>query len=105
MHRGANLEFKAGILKALGDPIRLEILELLRDGEKCVCEITSHLGTLQPLISRHLTILKRYGLVKYRKDGNRRYYSITDPRVFQIIDLIDDDLLNSLSKRIIEQIV
>ncbi|RLI08833.1 transcriptional regulator [Candidatus Bathyarchaeota archaeon] len=105
MHRGANLEFKAGILKALGDPIRLEILELLRDEEKCVCEIASHLGTLQPLISRHLTILKRYGLVKYRKDGNRRYYSITDPRVFQIIDLIDDDLLNSLSKRIIEQIV
>jgi len=52
-----------------------------------------------------LTILKRYGIVKYRKDGNRRYYSITDPRVFQIIDLIDDDLLNSLSKRIIEQIV
>ncbi|MCD6479353.1 winged helix-turn-helix transcriptional regulator, partial [Candidatus Bathyarchaeota archaeon] len=44
MHQTANLELRAGILKALADPIRLEILELLRDGEKCVCEIASHLG-------------------------------------------------------------
>jgi len=98
-------KFKAKIFKALADPVRLEILEFLRDGEKCVCEIVPHVGVLQPLVSRHLTILKRCGLVKHKKEGNRRFYSITDPRVFRIVDAVDTDLVDALSKRVVEQIV
>ena len=98
-------KFKAKIFKALADPVRLEILEFLRNGEKCVCEIVPHVGVLQPLVSRHLTILKRCGLVKYRKDRNRRLYSIADPRVFRIVDAVDAELVDILSKQIIEQIV
>ena len=98
-------KFKARIFKALADPVRLEILEFLRDGEKCVCEIVPYVGAIQPLVSRHLTILKRCGLVKYRKDGNRRLYSIADPRVFRIVDAVDAELVDILSKQIIEQIV
>ncbi|MCL6579930.1 MAG: topoisomerase DNA-binding C4 zinc finger domain-containing protein, partial [Candidatus Bathyarchaeota archaeon] len=69
-----------------------------------VCEIVPHVGIIQPLVSRHLKILKNCGLVKHRKDGNRRLYSVTDPVIFKIIDSVTVDLMQTLSKRIIEQI-
>ena len=97
--------FKAKIFKALSDPIRLEIIDFLRDGEKCVCEITPHLNLIQPLVSRHLKILKDCGIVADRKDGSKRLYSITDQRIFEVLDSLTPDMIDSLSKRIIEQIV
>jgi len=97
-------KLKAKVFNALSDPVRLEILEFLREGEKCVCEITPHVRIIQPLVSRHLKILKDCGLVKHRKDGNRRLYSVTDPVIFKIIDSVTVDLMQTLSKRIIEQI-
>ncbi len=97
--------FKAKIFKALSDPIRLEIIEFLRDGEKCVCEITPHLDLIQPLVSRHLKILKDSGIVAHRKDGSKRLYSITDQRIFEVVDSLTPDMIDSLSKIIIEQII
>ena len=97
--------FKAKIFKALADPIRLEILQLLREGEKCVCEIVPQLEIAQPLVSRHLKVLKDCGLVKDRKDGNRRIYSVTDSRIFNVIDDITPDFKESLYKIIIEQTI
>ena len=97
--------FKAKIFKALSDPIRLEIIEFLRDGEKCVCEITPHLNLIQPLVSRHLKILKDSGLVAYRKDGNKRLYSIPNQKILEVVDSLTPSIIDFLSKRIIEQIV
>lgn len=97
-------KFKAKIFKALADPVRLQIVQFLRDGEKCVCEIVSHVEIIQPVVSRHLKILKDCGLVKYRKDGNRRLYSATDLRIFEIINEVTTELVDVLSKRIIEQV-
>jgi len=98
-------KFRAKIFKALADPIRLEILEYLRNGERCVCEIISHLGAIQPAVSKHLAILKSCGLIKCRKDKNRRFYSVSDPAIFNIIDSITPNLVNNLSKVIIEETV
>ena len=98
-------KFKAKIFKALSDPVRLEILEFLRDGEKCVCDIVLHVGIMQPSVSRHLAILKSCGLVKHRKDRNRRFYSVIDPAIFRVIDLVAAELVDVLSKRVINQIV
>lgn len=98
-------KFKAKVFSALSDPVRLEILEFLRGGEKCVCEIIPHVGVIQPVVSRHLKILKSCGLVKRRKDGNRRLYSVTDPKIFGIIDGVTTGLVDALSKRVIEQII
>jgi len=98
-------KFKAKIFNALSGPARLEILEFLREGEKCVCEIVPHVGMIQPLVSRHLKILKDCGLVKGRKEGNRRLYSVTDPKIFNVIDSVTINLADALSRRIIEQIV
>lgn len=97
--------FKAKIFNAFADPVRLEILECLRSGEKCVCEIIPYVRVAQPLVSRHLAILKSCGIVRYRKDGNRRLYSVTDKAIFRIIDAATADLINALSKHVIEQIV
>jgi len=79
-------EFRVKIFKALGDPLRLEIIEFLRDGDKCVCEIVPYLKVVQPLVSRHLKILRDVGIVSFRKEGNRRVYAITDERIFKVID-------------------
>ena len=96
--------FKARIFNALSDVVRLDIIEFLREGEKCVCEIVSHIGLIQPVISRHLKILKECGLVRDRKAGNRRLYSITDPRVLRIVDSATPELTESISRYLIELI-
>jgi ArsR family transcriptional regulator len=99
------VKFRSKIFRSLSDPVRLEILEYLRDGEKCVCEIISHVGIAQPLVSRHLAILKRCGLVRDRRKGNRRFYSITNPAIFKVIDTVDINFVDALVKHVVEQIV
>ena len=94
------MHFKASILKALADPIRLDMIELFRGGELCVCDIVPCLKITQPLVSRHLKILKERGIIKFRKEGNKRYYSITDSRIYEILDALDEGLLTSLSDAI-----
>jgi DNA-binding transcriptional ArsR family regulator len=98
------IRLKARVFYALSDPTRLEILGFLRAGEKCVCEIVPYVGLIQPVVSRHLKILKDCGMVRDRKDGTRRLYSITEPKISEIIDAATPGLLDLLSKRIIEQI-
>lgn len=96
--------FKAKIFNALSDPIRLEILDFLRDGEKCVCEITPHLNLAQPLVSRHLRILRNAGLIKRRKESTWHFYSLTDQRIVDLVDKLTPELTESIRHKIIEQI-
>ena len=101
----SNNKFKAKVFYALSDFARLEILEFLRDGEKCVCEITPHMNLIQPVVSRHLKILKEIGIVGYRKDGNKRLYSITDQQIFKIIDGLTPELVSEFTEKMLAQIV
>ena len=101
----AQLRFKAQVFHALSASDRLEILEYLRDGEKCVCEIVPHLNLIQPVVSRHLKILKDCGLVADRKDGTKRLYSVTDARIYQLIDDITPELATALTKKIMDQMI
>jgi DNA-binding transcriptional ArsR family regulator len=94
--------FKSTVFHALSDPIRLEIVAYLRDGEKCVCEIVPHLNLIQPLISRHLKILKDAGIVRCRKDGTKRMYSIVDPRIFNVVDALTAERVSTLTKEVFE---
>jgi DNA-binding transcriptional ArsR family regulator len=95
--------FKSTVFYALSDPIRLEIIMYLRQGEKCVCEIVPHLNLIQPLVSRHLRILKETGIVRCRKDGTKRMYSIVDSRIHKIIDDLTPELVSTLTKEILDQ--
>jgi ArsR family transcriptional regulator len=64
---------------ALADKTRLRLINLMRDGEVCVCFFAGALGTNNPKISRHLAYLKRAGLVKGRRDGKWMHYSLNPP--------------------------
>lgn len=101
---GAITSFRAKIFNALSDPIRLEIIDFLQYGERCVCEITPHLNLAQPLISRHLRILKNAGLLKRRKKSTWHFYSLTDKRIIELIDKLTPELTESIKLKIIEQI-
>ena len=70
-------EQKAKIFKALSNPVRLEIVDFLIDGEKCVCEIVEQLEYEQPHISKSLIKLKEAGIIQDRKEGLRVYYSLS----------------------------
>ncbi len=83
-------ELKAKALQALGHPARLMILEALRKGERCVCEIGPALGLRQPNISQHLSVLRAANLVVSRRDGTRVLYSVSDPSILEIIDLMGE---------------
>jgi DNA-binding transcriptional ArsR family regulator len=101
---GDNTRFKSTIFYALSDPIRLEIITYLRNGEKCVCEIVPHLNLIQPLVSRHLKILKDAGIVRCRKDGTKRMYSIVDTRIYVVLDGLSEELLKTLAKEAFESV-
>lgn len=66
----------AGVFHALSDETRLGILELLRSGERCVCELQDDLDAAQSRLSFHLKVLREAGLVRDRKEGRWSYYSI-----------------------------
>ena len=97
--------FKFTVFHALSDPIRMEIVTYLRPGEKCVCEIVPHLNLIQPLVSRHLKILKDAGIVRCRKDGTKRMYSIVDQRIYDVVDALSPQLISVLTKEAIENVI
>lgn len=71
------LRRSARLFHALSDETRLKILERLRHGERCVCDLTDALGAAQPRLSFHLKILKQAGLVSGRREGRWSYYTLT----------------------------
>lgn len=80
---------KAKLFKALSNPVRLEIIDFLADGEKCVCEIVEKLNYEQPHISKSLFKLKEAGLIQDKKVGLNVYYSLKTPCVSEFIRCID----------------
>ena len=80
-------DFQAEILKAIAQETRLSILELLRNGERCVCEIFPAINQEQSNVSRHLNMMQRAGILTRRKDGPKIFYAVKHPEVLSIIDL------------------
>ena len=81
----------ADIFFALAQHNRLKILEILKDGEKCSCDIWRQVGE-QSNVSRHISVLKKAGLLVMRKDGVRSYYSIKNTKIFDLIKLASEIL-------------
>ena len=91
--------FKSTVFHALSDPIRLEILSYLRDGEKCVCEIVPRLDLIQPLVSRHLKILRERRMVQSERHGTVVIYSLADRRIIEALDLLRAAMRDMLAQR------
>jgi ArsR family transcriptional regulator len=85
-HHQALRTFKAEFFKALAHPLRIHILDALRDGERSVADLRDILGVEPPNASQQLAILRAKNLVSARKDGNTVFYSVRDPMIFQLLD-------------------
>jgi ArsR family transcriptional regulator len=79
--------FKAELFKALGHPVRIHILELLRDGERTVSELQAVLGIDASTVSQQLAVLRSRQLVTSRKEGTSVHYCVADPAVFELLDI------------------
>jgi len=77
----------AALFHALSDETRLEIMEMLRAGERCVCELAEELEAAQSRLSFHLRVLKDAGLVTDRKDGRWSYYAIVPDALAELHDM------------------
>ena len=74
------LDTTPDLFRAFADPTRLRLLNLLLEGELCVCDLCDVLDVIQPKVSRHLAYLRRVGLVTVRRESKWKYYSIAkDP--------------------------
>ena len=93
-------ELKANILTALAHPNRIRILEFLKNGIKCNCEIAPALELEQSNLSRHMKILVREGIVISWKDGLRVNYKIADERIFDIFDTAGSVVRKSIKEKI-----
>src|SRR3989304_2725323 len=75
-------------LKSLAQPTRLKILELLRNGERCICEIIPAINGEQSNISRHISLMQKSHLITTRKDGVKVMVKVSDPKIFEILDSV-----------------
>jgi len=98
MEKGA-LHLKAEILKAMAQPTRLQILEFLRGGERCICEIIPAVQGEQSNISRHISLMQKSHLVTTRKDGVKVMVKVRDPKVFAILDQVCAILRNQMQEQ------
>lgn len=86
--RDQDIERASRSLKAMSHPLRLKILCTLGDKEVSVQDIVEHVGTSQSNISQHLAILRDKGILASRKDANRVYYRVGDPRTLRLISMM-----------------
>jgi ArsR family transcriptional regulator len=77
----------AQLFHALSDETRLGIIEMLRNGERCVCELQDELHAAQSRLSFHLRVLKEAGLVVDRREGRWSYYSVDPESLIEVHDL------------------
>jgi len=71
----------SNLFKAMGDPTRLKIMQALRLGEMCVCDLAALLNSTLSAVSHQLRLLRTSGLVRFRKEGKMVYYSLADARL------------------------
>ena len=93
------LQLHAEICAGLADPNRIMILYTLSQGPKNVTEIYSELDMLQPLVSRHLKVLRERGMVTTERHGTTVIYSLADDRLIQALDLLRAVMHDNLAKR------
>ena len=88
---------KAQLFRVLGHPVRIRMLELLRDGERAVGDLQAELNLDSSGTSQHLAALRQQGVLESRRAGTSVYYRIRDPRVTQLLAVAKQILTSALS--------
>jgi ArsR family transcriptional regulator len=79
---------QAEIVAAIAHPLRIAIVDFLKDGEQCVCDIAEHIGSERSNVSRHLSVMVSAGVLEYRKEGLRVIYKLKYPCILDFFPCI-----------------
>jgi DNA-binding transcriptional ArsR family regulator len=93
-------QFKSEIFQALANPTRIAIVEALRDGEMSAGQLIEKLGIEQANASQHLSVLRSKMVVVSRKAGNQVFYSIRDPALIEVLDILRRYFYSQLSNTV-----
>jgi DNA-binding transcriptional ArsR family regulator len=83
----------------LSEPMRLRLLNLLRDGEKCVQDLVEATQTSQANVSKHLKVMLQAGILTRRTEGTSAYYSVSDDLIFELCTLVCDRLASRIEQQ------
>ena len=92
-------ELHAEVCKTLANPKRIEIINLLRSGEKSVAWLLEKTGLLKANLSQHLSIMRQRGIIKNRKEGLTVYYRIANQKIVKACDLMREVLFEQMEER------
>ncbi len=98
VQRRAVYQMKADFFRVLGHPVRVRILELLKDGERTVGDLQHELQMDSSGTSQHLGALRKHGILESRREGTSVYYTVRDPRIFQLLEVSKQILTSSLTE-------
>lgn len=90
-------QLHAELCKTLANPIRLEILSLLRDGKKSVSELAALTGVRQATVSQHLAVLRQRGVVSTKREGINVYYDVANPKITKACEIIREVLFEYIN--------
>ena len=82
------LKKQAEIVKAIAHPLRIAIVDFLKDGEQCVCDIAEYVGSERSNVSRHLSVMVSAGILDYHKQGLKVIYSLKTPCILEFFSCI-----------------
>lgn len=91
-------ELHADVCKALGHPLRIEVIDLLQNKELCFTDILEITGGLKSNLSQHLSVMTKKGILKTRREGQCIYFSLSSKKVAQACRLMREVLIESLKK-------
>ncbi len=99
-------ELHADVCKALGHPLRIEVIDTLQDREMCFTDILDITGGSKSNLSQHLSVMTKKGILKSRRDGQNIYFSLASKKVAQACRLMREVLIDNLKKhtKILEKI-
>lgn len=92
-------ELHADVCKALGHPLRIEVIDLLQDKELCFTDILNVTGGLKSNLSQHLSVMTRKGILRMRREGQCNYYSLSSEKVAQACRLMREVLIENMKQQ------
>jgi ArsR family transcriptional regulator len=88
--KNSKLEIKTGILKGIAHPVRIEIVEMLENGEICACDIAGKFTIDRTTVSKHLALMTRLNILGVRRDGQNLYYRLKMNCLMSVLKCIDN---------------
>ncbi len=95
----AVVEQVANYFRVLGEPMRLKLLNVLRNGERCVQDLVDETQTSQANVSKHLKVMLQAGILEKRSQGTQAFYRVTDDLIFELCNLVCDRLATRIEQQ------